>query len=520
MKKSTKIMIISLVSVIFVLLLVLGITKAFMKPIEQGGNITEVSLNSCAKIKLTSTSNVNLPSSYPMSRNKGLQTTPYKFTVTSYCDSYVGFNLYVATLSTNTIDAKYVRYILTETGTKNVIQEGILSSATNGVSDFTDTEKTELNTGLKGTYGSIYRIHSENIPLKGNISYDLYLFLDGDVADNSTMGKTFKAGVAVKSYDRDPDPPTLAEYVKSLYTGTQGANNVYYHDASLTNGAGDNSYRYAGANPNNYVCFGSDDTTCPTENLYRIIGVIDGKVKLIHAYGTTTTMLGTNEGYVKTYQGAYGSSSSYKGNGDLTKIGTYKWNKSGTNIWSTSTTNTINLNTHFLTYLDSKNTKWKTMIVDTTWYVGGMRYNNGSNSIAKTAYNYEVGANMDASTTVTTKIGLMYVSEYYYAATPDYWTLPGDKYDSSNSDNCYGCTMDYRTAINDNWLYTGLYEWTISRNSDGSDYAFAVAVDGGLSDGDVGYSLGRAVRPSFSLSSSIKFTSGEGTAVNPIRINL
>ena len=38
MKKSTKIMIISLVSVIFVLLLVLGITKAFMKPIEQGGN--------------------------------------------------------------------------------------------------------------------------------------------------------------------------------------------------------------------------------------------------------------------------------------------------------------------------------------------------------------------------------------------------------------------------------------------------------------------------------------------------
>ena len=171
MSNNKKIIIISFVSLVFVLGLVIGITKAFMKPIEQGGNITEASLNSCAKIKLTSTSNVNLSSSYPMSRNKGLQTTPYKFTVTSYCDSYVGFNLYVATLSTNTIEAKYVRYILTETGTKNVIQEGILSSATNGVSDFTDTEKTELNTGLKGTYGSIYKIHSENIPLKGNINY-------------------------------------------------------------------------------------------------------------------------------------------------------------------------------------------------------------------------------------------------------------------------------------------------------------------------------------------------------------
>ena len=151
----------------------------------------------------------------------------------------------------------------------------------------------------------------------------------------------------------------LSTKSKPSYTG------LYHHDASLTNGAGDNSYRFAGANPNNYVCFGSDEATCPTENLYRIIGLIDGKVKLILADGATIDMLGTNEGYVNTY----GSSSSYKGNGDLTKIGRYKWNKTGDNTWSTSTTNTINLNNNFLTYLDSKNTKWKTMIADTTWYV-------------------------------------------------------------------------------------------------------------------------------------------------------
>lgn len=161
MNKRNKIILISLLSTIIVMVLVIGITKSFMKPIEQGGNITEVSLNSCAKIKLTSTSNVNLSSSYPMSRNKGLQTTPYKFTVTSYCDSYVGFNLYIATLSTNTIDAKYVRYVLTETGTKNVIQEGILSSADSAETDFTDTEKTELNTGKKGTYNTIYKINKK-----------------------------------------------------------------------------------------------------------------------------------------------------------------------------------------------------------------------------------------------------------------------------------------------------------------------------------------------------------------------
>ena len=304
---------------------------------------------------------------------------------------------------------------------------------------------------------------------------------------------------------------SLAEYVISQYTGTQGVNGIYYHNSNLTNGAGDNSYRYAGANPNNYVCFGSDDATCPSDDLYRIIGVIDGKIKLISADGATTTMLGTDEGYVKTYQAAFGSDSSYyKGNGDLTKIGTYKWNKSGTNTWSTSTTNTTNLNTNYLTYLDSKNTKWKTMIDDTTWYVGGMTYTNGFYSNAKKAYNYEVGSNKDATTTVTSKIGLMYVSEYYYGATPDYWTLPG--YNSSGN--------DYSKAVNDNWLYTGLYECTISRRSDASVSEFVVLGSGSVGDDDVGNSLGNVLRPSFSLSSSIKFTSGEGTAVNPIRIQL
>ena len=325
------------------------------------------------------------------------------------------------------------------------------------------------------------------VKFSGNISDKCYVYFDVDTS------------------------MSLAEYVVSQYTGTQGVNGIYYHDANLTNGAGDNSYRYAGASPNNYVCFGSDDATCPSEDLYRIIGVIDGKIKLIHADGATTDMLGTDGGYVNTYQALLGNFSQYyKGNGDLTKIGSYKWDKIGDNTWSTSTTNTINLNTNYLTYLDSKNIKWKTMIADTTWYVGGMNYNNGLATNAKTAYDYEVGVNKDANTTVTSKIGLMYVSEYYYAASKDYWILPG--YNSSGD--------NYKKSTNDNWLYTGLSEWTISRNSDGSGDAFAVARDGTVRGVAVGRSNGSAARPTFNLSSSAKFVSGEGTAVNPIRIKL
>ena len=161
------------------------------------------------------------------------------------------------------------------------------------------------------------------------------------------------------------------------------------------------------------------------------------------------------------------------------------------------------------------------MIADTTWYVGGMTPTNGALSNAKTAYNYEVGANKDATTTVTSKIGLMYVSEYYYGATPDYWMLPGyDQNGSWNSDYTVWSGNDYSKVYNDNWMSTGLNEWTVSRLSDASDDAFDVGGYGIVIGGGVGRSGGFVVRPSFSLSSSIKFTSGEGTAVNPVRVNL
>ena len=434
---------------------------------------------------------------------------------------------------TNTATANYYMYLnienntftYTNTGTPELILQVVDKTSGNPVTSITGLDYVTVtdgkNTSISGfditnKKGLIALFSNKEISAspKAVEEYTVTITLVNHSFDqNNNTGKNLNGKLMIQ---KEEMKISLADYVISQYTGTQGENNIYYHDSNLTNGAGDKSYRFAGANPNNYVCFGSDEATCSAENLYRIIGVIDGKVKLIHAYGATTDMLGTDEGYVKTY----GSSSNYKGNGDLTKIGRYKWNKTRDNTWSTSTTNTINLNTNYLAYLDGKNTKWKNMIADTTWYVGGMTQANGYLSNAKTAYNYEVGANKDASTTVISKIGLMYPSEYYYAASKDYWTLPGYKYDSSNSDNCHGCTMDYRTAIKDNWLYTGLYEWTISRDSADSGYAFVVDADGNVSDVGVVYSTGNAVRPSFSLSSSIKFTSGEGTAVNPIRINL
>ena len=467
MSKNTRVIILSILAVLIVIVLSIGITTAFMKPVEQGGNLTEISLSSCAKIKLTGTSSVNLSNSYPMSRNRGLQTTPYSLTVTSYCDSYVGFNLYIATLNTNTLTDENIHYILTSKGSKDVIVEGILSEATNGVSDFDDASKTELNAGLKGTYGNIYKIYNDSISLKGNEEYDLYLFVDEN-ATNTTMGKTFSAGVAVKAYDRERN---LAEYVISQYTGTQGENGIYYHNSSLTNGAGDNSYRYAGASDsvNNYICLGSDAATCPDANLFRIIGVFGDKTKVIRAKS----------------------------------VGDKQWHTSAENTWSSSSLNTY-LNGTYLTSLGTLTDK----IATTTWKVGGGSWSNISASVPKTAYQNEVGSSA-STTTVNKKIGLMYVSDYYYSASPSAWTLMG-----YNSD----ATKDYRAATSTNWLYLGSTEWTISRSSGDTDTAFNVIRTGLVSYGDL-VTISCAVRPSFNLLSSTTYVSGSGSMSDPVRVN-
>ena len=263
---------------------------------------------------------------------------------------------------------------------------------------------------------------------------------------------------------------TLAEYIKSQYTGTQGDNALYYHNSTLTNGAGDNSYRYAGASDsvNNYICLGSDATTCPDANLFRIIGVFGDKTKVIRAKS----------------------------------VGDKAWHSSSSNTWSSSSLNTY-LNGEYLTSLGTLADK----IATTTWKVGGGTWSNIATSVPKTAYQNEVGSSA-SSTTVDKKIGLMYVSDYYYSASPSAWTLVGY--------NLNDATKDYRAAKTTNWLYLGSYEWTVSRDSGDTTNAFYVNSAGSVISKSVTNS--RGVRPSFNLESSVKYVSGSGSMSDPVRI--
>ena len=269
--------------------------------------------------------------------------------------------------------------------------------------------------------------------------------------------------------------------------------------------AEDYSYRYAGANPINYVCFGNDEETCPAENLYRIIGVFDGKVKLIKNDYTTSDMLGTDG---RDYYGTYNqSTSNYKGSMDTSTIAAYRWNYDtsvstyGSNNWTTSEFNTINLNTNYWNYLGAT---WQNLIAETTWHLGGM---TSRDNTAKAFYNGERNNTGYGSNPITysDEIGLMYPSDYGYAASPDAWaTVIGD-YDSS-------------TITSNNWLYMGLDEWTVTPNSSSSDYVFNVSSNGYLDS----YSarLGYAARPVFYLKSNVALQGGSGTSSDPYALSV
>ncbi len=524
MSKKTRIIILSVLAVLIVVVLSVSITTAFMKPIDQGGNITEVSLSSCAKIKLEGTTSIKLTNSYPMSRNRGLQTTPYTFTVTSYCDSYVGFNLYLATLNTNTLAASNIHYIITKKGSKEALVEGTLTSSLDDASNFTDAEKTELNTGLSGTYGNIFKLYNNKVPYKGSTTYDLYLFVDENATEYQNT--TFAAGVAVKSYEREDrtindvcsNGDNLASCVTTLASIGSEKTAIYHHDSTLANGAGDNSYRYAGASEavNNFVCFGSTASPCPTDNLYRIIGVfgenyhgVSGKqlVKLIKYDYATSALLGTDG----DYRGTETPSASYY-KGGLTTINLYNWNKSTqNNTWSESLLNKTNLNTNFITNIG---TEWADKIATTMWKVGGNTDDNIMYGVPATAYQNEIVNPVTTNTTDNTtgysaKIGLMYVSDYGFGADPSVWTTTLNNYDGG---------VNGSIIMSLNWMHMGFDEWTISRSADYSDDAFSVRDDGHVKSDGVHYNY-TAVRPSFNLESSVSYVSGGGSASDPIIIN-
>ena len=362
--------------------------------------------------------------------------------------------------------------------------QGAYSNATFGASNENDCKK-------------VYTIKSDDLTIWADNSVTRLLSDEKPVVWSEGACKTTDGENVSIGFDRGNFNPVTEATCK-------GKSYIVKTD-NLTARVANLNMEYAGVGKwsrvNNFVCFGSTETPCPTDNLYRIIGVFEDKVKLIKYDYATSILLGTDG----DYSGSDTPDTNYY-KGSLSSIDTYYWNNvTKKNTWSESNLNKINLNTNFINNIG---VEWSNKIVTTTWKVGGNTWANVGTSVPKTSYQNEIVAPAE-NTTYDAKIGLMYVTDYGFAASPSAWTTTLNNYDGNDAKGTSIKTI--------NWMYMGYYDWMISRISDLSGRAFIVSYGGRVSNDDVSGRDG--VRPSFNLSSSITYVSGSGSAVDPILIN-
>ena len=240
--------------------------------------------------------------------------------------------------------------------------------------------------------------------------------------------------------------------------------------------------RYYGSNPNNYVSFNNE--------LWRILGIIDGKMKIIrnNALTPVTTDNGVTIG--KSDDGFY-------------------WNKvqqsgKNNNNWEDSTLQTY-LNG---TYYNSLNSTYKNMISPSTYYLGGATNSNRQTLTASGYYNAErdssqVYSGNPAST--RQYIGLMYPSDYGYAAGESCLSTALWNYDSSckNTDYLFSRTTEWLQAP-----YVSNPSYAAALTSSGLVYVYGSLVHINSND----------VRPVLYLNSNVKITGGDGSQSNPFKL--
>ena len=356
-------------------------------------------------------------------------------------------------------------------------------------SDVPNYENGDINSSLKGDCDNVYKIIMPVI-MYIDKSLDKAIANKQAVKWDSANNKCVTSTGADVSIEFEEDCTGDAYFIDGEWYGNVVIENM---------GAG-----VEREGVKNCVCFGSNESPCPADNLYRIIGVFGDRVKLIKSDYATSTLLGTDGDYKEKYSD---DSSYYKGS-NYENVAAYYWSKADLdNTWSDSNLNKINLNTNFINNIGKE---WADKIVETTWKVGGNTYKNIGNQPAKTVYQNEIvnpvtTNSTDNKTEYSAKIGLMYASDYAFAAAPSAWTTTIWGYSD--------------TAISTaNWMYMGLDEWTISRRADSPDEAISVRYTGFV-DGNWVDNYAFAVRPVFYLSSSVIYASGSGSANDPILIN-
>ena len=466
----------------------------------------------------------------------GVGSTFAMFTASSKIDNPISFTAGIFGES-DVIETVEVIVPAGETKATNLHVTNSTNSNLNYVMWYID-EGLDIELGSKRTDSGTYQTtidageeHKYEVSIRNNSSSSVTVVIGvssgtGSVTLSSDMKMVPQSELKLK--------PTLASVITNLYnnsTKTAVPNNSITYQYDTTNNlmkdtAG--NIRYYGASPNNYVYFNCDSYPSTNCELWRIIGVFDGKIKLIrnktidlYSWDNKNKSTGAETAYGKndwttarlmkllnpsTY---YTTDANDNGKGQ-----SLYWNATSGACYSGQNNATISCN---FTSTGIKDTT-RNMIAETTWNLGGW---DTSEIFSNEMYEKERGTTtvsnpsdgITRATTWTGKIALPYPSDYGYATdlskcsqTLFNYNSGTDSYACRSNDWMYSIITN--SGINDGWLLTPY-----------SGYAYmAFGVD---STGDVnGYGVYTAfmVAPVLYLGSDQDIVSGDGSQSNPYQL--
>ena len=297
------------------------------------------------------------------------------------------------------------------------------------------------------------KIKQNNVDLKlsskvGDLTGTIIVNSDGETNvtmqnSNYCATKTFGGKLSVHSISNG----TCEGYADAVEYLTQKYNNGTNSEGLIqTNGT---ELRYQGSNPNNYVYFNCVDNLNPTSStceIWRIVGVFDGRVKLVRKDSIGIFSWDSSDFYSE-----WSPNGTYEGSALMRELNSDYLNAS------------LNANSNWYNYYNPDNdyaefdknyvlkTSTQELIGGTLWKINGVPNNISSLSVAN-AYAYEncsndvVVCNEDLVKKPTWfgKIGLVSLSDFGYA---------------SSNNSCNINMLGYDNCLN-NWMNG--YGWTVT----------------------------------------------------------
>ena len=459
----------------------------------------------------------------------GVGSTFAMFNASTSIDNPIAFN---SNLSSINLLAETIEVTVPAGEDKYV--DIVISNTSAGSLNYSTWYSTSSNilkvgsTSSNNSYGPV-----GTLPTSANFTLTVQLRNKGDTPITVTIGVSSSDSQVVIPEGTAVIPstqliPYAAKYITNLYTNapksTTTVNSITYNlapsvnlmndrHASMDTDIDDGNIRYYGANAYNYVDIGDRDGNNEVI-LWRIIGVFDGKVKIVrnesigvYSYDTSAPTVNSGNGVnewsqadlMKLLNPGY----------DAEAIGGSLWYKSGSGSCYFGQNNDTTECDFTSTGLSNKS---KDYIIDQTVYLGS---GDNSSIYPDQAYIMERGNSVRTCTNVnecndtvertsswTGKVALMHSSDYGYAVDLSLCNKTLSAYNDS-------------TCKNNNWLKTPI-GWLITPYTSDNYREWAILAGGNVGRGRSYYvASDYTVRPVVTLKANIIFESGTGKSTDP-----